>query len=353
MNQKVVELIQLELDQVTLGYDDIPVVHSANLTLGNGQIGCLLGPSGCGKSTLLRAIAGFEPVLSGEIRMEQTVFSSTTSTLAPELRHIGMVFQDLALFPHLTVAENITFGIRDWPKPKQVERQQQLLALIGLPNMEQRYPHSLSGGQQQRVALARAMAPRPKLLLLDEPFSGLDAALREQLVPEVREILLQEEMSALLVTHDQMEAFAIADKVAIMQDGRIVQSNTPYNIYHQPANRYVANFIGEGDFLTGILTHENQVQSALGQLTVQDAHNFSTNQAVDILVRPDDLLHDDDSPITATIISKQFRGSHFLYRVRLASQQELYCFASSHHNHALGESIGIKLDLDHLVMFPQ
>ncbi len=351
--KNAVELIQLEINNISVGYDGIAIVKDISLTLGNGQIGCLLGPSGCGKSTLLRAIAGFEPVMSGEIKMEETLFSSSAFTLVPEQRQIGMVFQDLALFPHLTIEQNIAFGLKGWPKAKQAERIVELLSLVGLSGMEKRYPYSLSGGQQQRIALARAMAPRPKILLLDEPFSGLDSSMREALVPEVRDILLQEQMSALLVTHDQMEAFAMADKVAVMKDGSIQQVDTAHTIYHEPNNRFVADFVGEGDFLSGIVLDDYCVQSSLGILKSDEQHGFAVNQAVDILVRPDDLLHDDDSDTQAQIVSKQFRGSHFLYRVKLESQQELYCFASSHHDHALGEHIGIKLDLDHLVMFEQ
>lgn len=344
---------QLQLSQVTLGYDDTPVVEAVDLTLEKGQIGCLLGSSGCGKSTLLRAIAGFEPLWEGSIHMNGDLVSSTRALLPPEQRRVGMVFQDLALFPHLSVAENISFGLKDWSKRDRAARVKELLELIGLPDMTNRYPHALSGGQQQRVALARALAPRPQLLLMDEPFSGLDAAMREQLVPEVRHILLQEHMSALMVTHDQNEAFVMADKVALMHSGEIVQYDTAYQMYHKPANRYVADFIGKGVFLSGIIVDEKRVQSALGILVNDTPHGLAINQPVDILVRPDDLLHDDDSEAKAIIVNKQFRGSHFLYRVLLASQQELYCFASSHHNHALGEAIGVKLDLDHLVMFPQ
>jgi iron(III) transport system ATP-binding protein len=353
MPKLAVELVQLAINNVSLGYDGVAIIHNVSLTLGNGQIGCLLGPSGCGKSTLLRAIAGFEPVMTGEIVMENRIFSSPSFTLVPEQRHIGMVFQDLALFPHLSIEDNIAFGLQHWSAAEKNARVKTLLALVGLSGMEKRYPYSLSGGQQQRIALARAMAPRPKLLLMDEPFSGLDASMREQLVPEVRDILLQEEMSALLVTHDQMEAFAIADKVAVMRDGEILQCDTAHTIYHEPNNRFVANFVGEGDFLSGIVIDDKQVQSSLGILASPQTHGFAANQAVAILVRPDDLLHDDRSEIKAKIISKQFRGSHFLYRVQLPSQQTLYCFASSHHNHALGEYIGVKLDLDHLVMFAE
>ncbi|MFT5422144.1 MAG: iron(III) transport system ATP-binding protein [Candidatus Endobugula sp.] len=346
-----VELVHLSLENVSVGYDGVALVHDVSLALGNGQIGCLLGPSGCGKSTLLRAIAGFESLISGNIFMNKQLLSSTSQTIAPEQRKIGMVFQDLALFPHLSIAENIAFGLLHHTPAQKIQRVQELLQLVGLSGMEERYPHSLSGGQQQRIALARAMAPKPQLLLLDEPFSGLDASMRETLVPEVREILLREEMSALLVTHDQNEAFAMADKVAVMNQGRVLQSDTAYSIYHSPNSRFVADFVGEGEFLHGIVQANNQVTSPLGLLTIPYENNYAVGQAVNILVRPDDLLHDDDSDVTAKIVNKKFRGSHFLYRVKLFSQQELYCFASSHHNHALGEEIGIKLDLDHLVMF--
>lgn len=353
MNSKSDESVQLEINNITVGYDGVAIVKDISLTLKNGEIGCLLGPSGCGKSTLLRAIAGFEPLISGEITMEGNTFSSQSFTLAPEQRQIGMVFQDLALFPHLNIEENIAFGLRGWPSAKTHERVDQLLELVGLSDMKKRYPHSLSGGQQQRIALARAIAPKPKLLLLDEPFSGLDAVLREVLVPEVREILLKEKISALLVTHDQMESFVMADKVAVMNEGQIQQYDTPYTIYHKPENHFVADFVGQGDFLSGIVLDNNCVQSSLGILPIDNNHPFNINQAVKILVRPDDLLHDDDSDTQAKIVSKQFRGSHFLYRVKLESQQELFCFASSHHNHAVGENIGIKLDLHHLVVFAQ
>jgi iron(III) transport system ATP-binding protein len=341
----------LQIKNASVCYEGNTIVHSANLILGDGQIGCILGPSGCGKSTLLRAVAGLEPLCSGEITMNGEVLSSETCNLTPDKRKVGMVFQDFALFPHLTIAENIAFGIKPWSKSEQKKRVNQLLSLMGLLGMESRYPDSLSGGQQQRIALARAMAPKPKLLLLDEPFSGLDASLRDELVPEIREILLAEQVSALLVTHDQMEAFAMADQVAVMQNGTIHQCDSPYTVYHEPETRFVADFIGQGEFLHAIVVDEYSVDSSLGRLSAPEPHGFVANQTVEVLVRPDDVLHDDDSDIMAEIVTKQFRGSHFLYQVVLPSKQLLYCFASSHHNHALGEPIGIKLDIDHLVMF--
>ena len=343
----------LQINDVNVCFDDATIVHSANLTLGDGQIGCILGPSGCGKSTLLRAVAGLENLCAGNITLGGRELSAGDYTISPDKREIGMVFQDFALFPHLTVAENIAFGLTSWSKTERQQRVDRLLALVGLVGMESRYPDSLSGGQQQRIALARAMAPKPKLLLLDEPFSGLDASLREELVPEIREILLEEQVSALLVTHDQMEAFAMADKVAVMNEGTIHQCDTAYNVYHEPESRFVAGFVGQGEFMRAIVVDELSVDSSLGRLYSKEPHGFVENQSVEILVRPDDVLHDDDSEVTGEIVSKQFRGSHFLYRVILPSKQQLYCFASSHHNHALGEAIGIKLDLDHLVMFAE
>ncbi len=342
----------LILDDVTVGYGGQDIVRKAGIQLMAGEIGCLLGPSGCGKSTLLRAIAGFEPVQTGQILLAKRLISKPGLTVQPERRNIGMVFQDIALFPHLTVAQNIAFGIRRQSRRDQQNRVAKLLELIGLSQMGERYPHSLSGGQQQRVALARAIAPKPELLLLDEPFSGLDASLRETLVPEVRELLKAEQVSALLVTHDQMEAFAMADKVAVMQDGQLHQWDTPYTIYHEPRTRFVARFIGQGEFLIGRVNAAGEIESALGTLKATKIHGLKEGQDVEVLLRPDDVLHNDDSSFQARIINKRFRGSHFLYRVELPSRQRLFCFASSHHNHALGENIGIDLDLDHLVMFP-
>jgi iron(III) transport system ATP-binding protein len=222
---------------------------------------------------------------------------------------------------------------------------------VGLEEMASRYPSSLSGGQQQRIALARALAPKPSLLLMDEPFSGLDATLKETLVPDIRRILVNENITALVVTHDQMEAFAIADKVAVMNSGKLEQFSAPYDLYHQPETRFVADFIGQGDFLSAQILNESQINTELGVLNLSDSHEFDNNELVDVLVRPDDVLHDDESNFFGLIISKQFRGTYFQYQVELTNGQKLLCLASSHHNHALGERIGIKLDLDHIVLF--
>ncbi|MCB5162680.1 ABC transporter ATP-binding protein [Marinomonas algarum] len=347
------QLKSMTLNAVSVGYEGQPIVKQASFELKEGQIGCLLGPSGCGKSTLLRALAGFETLMTGEIRVDGELIASEDRHVNPEDRHIGMVFQDIALFPHLSITENIAFGLSAWPKSDAQERVSYLLNLVGLSGFESRYPHSLSGGQQQRVALARAMAPKPKLLLMDEPFSGLDAKLREELVPDIRDILKHEKMAAILVTHDQMEAFAMADQVSVMSAGEIHQTGTPYNIYHDPETRFVAEFIGHGDFLTATVCGANCVHSDLGTIRGDLDHGFEANQEVDLLVRPDDILHDDDSEFVGMIESKFFRGSHFLYRVKLSSGKIVFCFASSHHDHAVGQEIGLSVHLDHLVMFPR
>lgn len=237
----------LKLDQVTLAYDTadglVPVVHDLSLCLDQGNIGCLLGASGCGKTTVLRAIAGFEPLRAGSISLGGSLMSEVGHQIAPEHRHVGMMFQDYALFPHLNVEKNIAFGLRRWEKQRRKHRIAELLSLTGLEGTNRRYPHELSGGQQQRVALARALAPEPDLLLLDEPFSNLDVDTRERLAFEVRDILKRTGHTAILVTHNQAEAFAIADRIGIMQAGSIVQWDTPYALHNSPASTFVSDFI--------------------------------------------------------------------------------------------------------------
>jgi len=237
----------LNLDQISLSYDTSrgtrPVVENLSLRLERGQIGCLLGASGCGKTTVLRAIAGFEPLCSGSICLGDVSLSSVNHHLAPEHRHVGMMFQDYALFPHLSVEKNIAFGLRRENKSNRARRVKELLCMVNLEDLANRYPHELSGGQQQRVALARALAPKPELLLLDEPFSNLDVDTRERLAFEVRDILKKLGHAAIFVTHNQAEAFAIADRIGVMQQGNIIQWDTPHGVRHQPASAFVADFI--------------------------------------------------------------------------------------------------------------
>jgi iron(III) transport system ATP-binding protein len=317
-----------------------------------GRIGCLLGPSGCGKTTVLRCIAGFEPVQGGEIALSERVVSRPGLQVPPEKRGIGMVFQDYALFPHLSVTQNIAFGLSRLTGAQAANRTAAMLELVGLSETADVYPHELSGGQQQRVALARALAPAPDLLLLDEPFSNLDVDLRERLSLEVRAILKAAGTTAILVTHDQHEAFALADEIGIMKDGAIEQWDSAYNLYHRPRTRFVADFVGQGVFLRGIAAANGRMATEFGELEGEWPTRVPPGGAVDLLLRPDDIIHDDASPWQAEVTAKAFRGAEFLYSLKLASGTRLLSLVPSHHNHAIGERIGIRLAIDHVVAFP-
>lgn len=311
----------LNLRNLACGYQNQRVVQELNLHLNAGDIGCLLGSSGCGKTTTLRAIAGFEPIHAGEITLAGEVISRPGWTLAPEKRRIGMVFQDYALFPHLSVAENIAFGIRNHPRLDQVVAE--LLELVNLGALGKRYPHELSGGQQQRVALARALAPEPQLLLLDEPFSNLDGELRRRLSHEVRDILKARGTSAILVTHDQEEAFAVSDHVGVFKEGRLEQWDTPYNLYHEPRTPFVASFIGQGYFIRGQMIDPESVRTELGVLRGNRAYPGVSGSAVDVLLRPDDIVYAPQSDLKARVIGRTFQGASTLYRLQLSTGSQL------------------------------
>jgi len=345
--------IQLEVRDVSVAYGDHRVVRDANFVLESGIIGCLLGPSGCGKTTLLRAIAGFEPVCKGEILIRGRRVSAPDRTLAPEARRVGMVFQDFALFPHLSVEGNVAFGLRGLGRRGRQARVSELLKLVGLAPYARHYPHQLSGGMQQRVALARAMAPRPEILLLDEPFSSMDATLREQLAREVRRVLRREGVTAILVTHDQLEAFAMADQIGVLGQGEIHQWGTGFGLYHEPRNRFVADFIGQGVILPASVVDETRVKTELGRIAGAHPHGLAPGSPAEVLIRPDDLLYDESSPRRAVVVERAFRGAEYLYTLRLASGTRVLCLVPSHHQHAIGDEIGIRLEADHLVVFPR
>ncbi|TRW50217.1 ABC transporter ATP-binding protein [Aliidiomarina halalkaliphila] len=342
----------LKLSGIEVGFGRTTIVDDVTLSLEEGEIGCLLGPSGCGKTTLLRAIAGFEPLQGGRIELNGKLVSSQAQLLPPEKRGVGMVFQDFALFPHLTVFDNIAFGIREQSQDEQKRRVHQLLEHVGLAGYGPRYPHQLSGGQQQRIALARALAPKPQLLLLDEPFSSLDAELRESLATEVRALLKEEGITALLVTHDQQEAFALADKAGVMYHGRLLQWDTPYGLYHRPAHHLVADFIGVGVLLHGSVTEDLKVDTVLGLLHGDDVPRGTEGEAVDVLIRPDDIVIDESSERRAKIVARGFRGAHFLYTAELQDGSHLICMAPSHHEYQINQEVGLRLNMDHLVLFP-
>ena len=337
-------------------YGAFRAVRDVTLQIRRKEITAFIGPSGCGKTTVLRCIAGFERVVDGSIRIDGAVVSSAAEHLAPERRRIGMVFQDYALFPHLNVARNVGFGVRDADVAR--ERVAQLLETVGLAGADERFPHELSGGQQQRVALARALAPQPRLLLLDEPFSNLDVALREQLAVEVRAILKASGTTAVFVTHDQNEAFAMADEIAVMNDGRIQQLDSAYNLYHRPANRFVADFIGQGVFVEATVLDAQRLRIELGEVRSSVPIMLPGATAppvpgskVDVLLRPDDVIHDDASEVQASVLQRAFRGAEILYTLRTDGGARVLSMVPSHHNHRLGERIGIRLDMDHVIAF--
>ncbi len=352
----------LQLEQVAVHYGGSaahPAVKAVSLALSRGQIGVLIGPSGCGKTSLLRAVAGLEPLQAGRVRIESGVLSDAQVNLhtPPEARRIGMVFQDYALFPHLSVADNVAFGIAHLSAAQRRARTMEVLDLVGLGHAGRRAPHELSGGQQQRVALARALAPQPRLLLLDEPFSSLDVDLRERLAQEVRGILKALQITALFVTHDQFEAFAIGDRIGVMNKGVLEQWDDAYSLYHRPATRFVADFIGHGVFTPAQIVATaggTVVRTPLGDLS--DILECPLPEAYEggfceVLLRADDIVHDDSAPVKACIERKAFRGSEFLYTLRLASGEQVLAHVPSHHDHHVGEWIGIRAQVDHVVTF--
>lgn len=304
----------LTLADISCRYDDTVVFSALSLQVSEGSIACLLGPSGCGKTTALRAIAGFEPLVSGSITLDGKVLSNAGSTLPPEQRQVGMVFQDYALFPHLTVADNIAFGLNGSSKHEQHAQTSAMLRLIRMEQYALSYPHQLSGGQQQRVALARALAPRPKLLLLDEPFSNLDTEMRRALSLEVRDILKQHGTTAILVTHDQTEAFNVADEIGVMDQGQLLQWGSAQQIYHQPASAFVAAFVSQGQLIAGTVLASGQISTLFGLLTLdQETSALATARAnegpVDLLLRPWNIVLDPQGSCRARIVSQLFNGA--------------------------------------------
>ncbi|MBP7566854.1 MAG: ABC transporter ATP-binding protein [Burkholderiaceae bacterium] len=345
----------LEVSQLTVRYSGRarPAVDDVSFGLSAGDIGVLIGPSGCGKTTLLRAVAGLEPVAGGSIVLDGQRVGAAGMQVPPESRRIGMVFQDYALFPHLDVGRNVAFGLGALAREARAARVAEVLELVGLAGMQKLHPHELSGGQQQRVALARALAPSPRLLLLDEPFSNLDVDLRERLAHEVRAILRRANATALFVTHDQLEAFAIGDAIGVMHEGRLHQWDTAYNLYHRPATRFVADFVGHGVFAPATrhaFEGHDVWRTALGDFA-GPASTLPAGVVHDVLLRADDVVHDDASPVKAEILRKAFRGSEFLYTLRLASGEVLLAHVPSHHDHQVGEWIGIRPDVEHVVTF--
>jgi iron(III) transport system ATP-binding protein len=298
--------------RLACAFGDVAAVDGVDLDVPRGLVLALLGPSGCGKTTMLRLIAGFEHPSAGTVEVDGVLVAGDGAWVPPERRRVGMVFQDYALFPHLTVAGNVAYGLRGRSRAQTRARVAEVLDLVGLTGLEQRYAHELSGGQQQRVALARALAPEPAVILLDEPFSNLDAALRAKVRADVRRILAEASATAIFVTHDQEEAFAVADEVAVMRDGRIAQRAAPEELYRTPASREVARFVGDADFLPGRSTG-SRVETELGWMSlVSPAHG-----PVEVVVRPEDVRLEPAADGRAVIVHREFYGHDQMMVLRL------------------------------------
>jgi iron(III) transport system ATP-binding protein len=329
-----------------------PAVSGLSFAVGRGEILALLGPSGCGKTTTLRLIAGFETPDEGTITISgRTVADATPGRAAlvpPEERGVGIVFQDYALFPHLTVEQNVAFGLHRLTRPARQARVAEVLRLVDLGSLDQRYPHELSGGQQQRVALARALAPAPTLLLLDEPFSNLDADLRSQMREEVERVLRNTGTTAIFVTHDQEEAFTIADRVGVLRMGRLEQLGEPEVIYHRPATTFVAGFVGAADFLPGEVTARGIV-TEIG--TFPNTDGRPAGERVHVMIRPDDVTFAVCDDGAAVILKRSFRGSETVYCLGLPSGRRVFSSQPSAAGFTAGLRVRVAVHALHVVTF--
>jgi iron(III) transport system ATP-binding protein len=343
-----VSLLRLQGVTKCFTRDGPPAVDALSLTVEAGRIFALLGPSGCGKTTTLRLIAGFETPDRGSIEIRGQPMSAPGRAVPPEARGVGMVFQDYALFPHLGVGDNVAFGLGRLDRPARSRRVAEVLELVGLGGLAERYPHELSGGQQQRVALARALAPAPALICLDEPFSNLDADLRAVMREEIGKILRLTGTTAVFVTHDQQEAFTLADAVGVLNAGHLEQVDVPYEVYHHPATRFVAEFVGEADFLRGIVKEEGIV-SEIGTFRNPDGHPIG--MPVDIMIRPDDIDFIPHPDGDVVIVGWQFHGAENVYRLRLASGARVHSVQPSTTLYPIGTRVRLVANLAHVVVF--
>jgi iron(III) transport system ATP-binding protein len=346
-----VALLTLSHVSKRFGGDRPPAVDGLTLDVERGQILALLGPSGCGKTTTLRLIAGFEAPDTGQVLIGGRMMADAARGLAvpPEERGVGVVFQDYALFPHLTVEDNVGFGLHALGREQRRRRVGSILELVGLLEFAARYPHELSGGQQQRVAVARALAPAPALILLDEPFSNLDADLRAQMRDEVEKVLRGTGTTAVFVTHDQEEAFTIADVVGVLDRGRLEQLASPETIYHHPATPFVAEFVGAADFLPGIVTSEGIV-TEIG--VFGNVEGREPGEKVRVMIRPDDITFVPAEDGEAVIIHRSFRGSENLYCLGLPSGHRVHSSQPSAAAFATGLRVRPEAHVLHVVTFP-
>ena len=342
--------MKLQIENVSLSIEGSSILENLNLNVPEHEILSIIGPSASGKSSLLRMIAGFENINSGKIKLNNSIVDDMVTKVEPQKRNIGIIFQDLALFPHLNCKDNILFGISKNCIDQKLNRLDRLASLLGISQILESFPHEISGGQQQRVAIARALAPKPEILLLDEPFSALDEELKDTLISDVKKLLKEEKITAIVITHNIKEAFQLSDKIAFLDNKKIMQCDTAYNLYHKPLTKEIAHFCGIGSFIKGSIVDHNHVSTNLGTF-FGDTSKFIIGSNVIVMIRPDDIIHDDNSAQSAKVIEKVFHGSDFLYKLEINKVEMIFCYTSSHHDHSLNEVIGIKPAIDHLIMF--
>ena len=340
----------LSIKNIDFSYKTKKVINSISLEISQGEITCLLGPSGCGKTTLLQLIAGLEAIDKGTIKIDGKIISDKRTRLhvAPEKRETGIMFQDYALFPHLSVEENIFFGVQN-PTEKQKSHNYSLISMAKINEFKERFPHNLSGGQQQRIALIRALSRKPKIILLDEPFSGLDISLRSEIRDETISILKSLDVTTIIVTHDPQEALQTADQVHIMKDGRIEQSGSPREIYQFPANDFIARFIGETNILSGIILEPgyDEVMTNIGSIPCLSMRNLDFGTDAFISIRPESFALDDQGEFEARTEKIQYAGTHLLIEVTLLNEigrgQQLKIHTHPNARVSIGEIIRFRI----------
>ncbi|NAW68984.1 ATP-binding cassette domain-containing protein [Vibrio sp. V27_P1S3P104] len=338
----------LLINNLSCQYEDQVILESLSLEVESGQIVCLLGASGCGKTTLLKAIAGLLPLSSGEMHLNGRLIDNGRHWVPPEQRNIGMIFQDYALFPHLTVAENVAFGLRGLERDKVQEKVAEMLELVHLGTFAERYPHQLSGGQQQRVAIARSLAYKPDLLLLDEPFSNIDTQVRHELIIEIRKLFKAQGVTAIFVTHSREEAFAFADKMAVMNRGVIEQIGTASELYYRPTSRFVADFLGGGRYLPARRVDAAHYQTHFGMLKALAQRPIQQDQACDLLLRPQHVHIQPDPSSSIVVLEQQFMGDHCRY---LIDVEGLTLLATATTEIAIGQPVAVTIDQQGLLAF--
>lgn len=338
----------LSIKNLTCHYDDQTVLESLSLEVEQGQIVCLLGASGCGKTTLLKAVAGLLPLSSGQMSLNSLIIDDGENWLPPEQRNIGMIFQDYALFPHLTVAEDIAFGLKNETAQQKLLKVEEMLGLVHLKGYGDRYPHQLSGGQQQRVAIARSLAYKPDLLLLDEPFSNIDTQVRHELIREIRKIFKQQGVTAIFVTHSREEAFAFSDKMAVMNNGIIEQYGTASELYYQPSSKFVADFLGGGSYLAATRVSHGEFETHLGVIEASAQQDIQLQEECALLLRPQHVQVQADEESAVKVLEQHFMGDHCRYVIDVNGDRLL---ATSVQALNVGDSVAVKIDTQGVLAF--